>query len=58
MRGSVVSCFGGRFCPEGSGKREFQRYFIINAKRQHTGSVKARLTFVKDDSGLGHDYPP
>ena len=37
MRGSVVSCSGGRVCPEKSGKRgitlTFQRYVIIDAKK-------------------------
>lgn len=35
------------------GNLTFQRYVIMDAKRQQTGSVKLKVNFV---TGLGQDY--
>ena len=45
-------------CLEESGKGDyvaFQRYVTLDAKRQQTGSVRERLTFVKEDRSAHHD---
>lgn len=46
MRGSGVSRSSGRLCPEGSGKGRitltFQRFVILDATTQRTGSVKVK----------------
>ena len=49
--------------PQGFGKTgsylTSQRYVIIDAKRQKTGSIKVRMDlFLGKNTSLGHDYPP
>lgn len=59
MRGFLVSDLV--VVPKGFEEREvtltFQRYVIIDAKRQKTGSIEVSMDLFFKEKTLGHDYP-